>query len=68
LPNQTAIKTALETGNNNNYKLITFKGMNHLFQRCNSGSPEEYYKIKKTMEKPVLDSIYVWIEKQQIRK
>jgi hypothetical protein len=63
-PNQEAIKLALEAGNNENYTLITLKGMNHLFQKSKSGSPDEYAKTIETMSKSVLDRMNNWISKQ----
>ena len=39
----------------------TFKGHNHLFQRCTTGSPLEYAEIEETMSPEVLDSMTTWI-------
>lgn len=62
-PNQEAIELALKAGNNEDYTLLTVKGMNHLFQKSKSGSPDEYIRTQDTMSKSVLVLINNWISK-----
>lgn len=53
-------KTLLKSGN----KKVTTKilpDMNHLFQECKTGSPNEYEKIEQTFSPIALDAISSWI-------
>jgi pimeloyl-ACP methyl ester carboxylesterase len=53
-------KTLLKSGN----KKVTTKilpDMNHLFQECKTGSPNEYEKIEQTFSPIALDEISSWI-------
>jgi uncharacterized protein len=56
-----AIKTALEKGGNKHVTTIELPGLNHLFQECQTGSPDEYAKIEQTMSPVALDEITKWI-------
>jgi fermentation-respiration switch protein FrsA (DUF1100 family) len=52
--NLPAIKKALKEGGNKSYKIHKLKGLNHLFQECKTGSPNEYYEIEQTISPKVL--------------
>lgn len=65
-PNHNAIVGALEAGSNENYKTITMKCMNHLFQVSESGSPGDYFEKEETMSEPVLDTMHGWIMEQLV--
>ena len=52
--NLPAIKKALKEGGNKSYKIHKLKGLNHLFQECKTGSPNEYYQIEQTISPKVL--------------
>ena len=52
--NLPAIKKALKEGGNKSYKIHKLKGLNHLFQKCKTGSPNEYFQIEQTISPKVL--------------
>ncbi|GAA5219508.1 alpha/beta fold hydrolase [Membranihabitans marinus] len=62
--NLNAIKTALKQGGNHNVTTITLPNLNHLFQECNTGSPNEYATIEQTFSPIALDTISHWIKDQ----
>ena len=62
--NLTAIKNALEKGGNKNVTTIEFPNMNHLFQECATGSPNEYATIEQTFSPTALKEITNWIKEQ----
>ncbi len=39
------------------------EGLNHLFQHCDTGRPDEYYNIEETIAEEVLADIVSWINK-----
>ncbi len=59
--NLAEIAKALEAGGNRDVKTIEFKGLNHLFQPCKTGSPSEYAKIETTIAPEVLKAMGDWI-------
>ena len=42
-----------------------YHGLNHLFQHCTTGLPEEYGKIEETISPEVLSDISTWIKQLQ---
>lgn len=46
---------------NGKNKIKTYPGLNHLFQHCTTGMPDEYGKIEETISTEVLNDIAVWI-------
>lgn len=52
--NLPAIEKALKKGGNKSYEIHKLKGLNHLFQECKTGSPNEYYQIEQTISPKVL--------------
>ena len=40
-----------------------YEGLNHLFQHCEKGTPDEYFKIEETFSEEVLNDIIAWIKK-----
>ncbi|HVA98296.1 MAG TPA: alpha/beta hydrolase, partial [Bacteroidia bacterium] len=62
--NLIAIKTALEKGGNKNVTTKLFPNLNHLFQDCKTGLPNEYSEIEETFSPAALDEITKWIKKQ----
>lgn len=52
--NLPAIKKALKEGGNKSFKIHKLKGLNHLFQKCKTGSPNEYFQIEQTISPKVL--------------
>jgi len=61
--NLSAIKTALEKGGNKNVTIKLFPNLNHLFQNCKTGLPNEYSEIEETFSPVALDEITKWIKK-----
>jgi len=62
--NLTAIKNALAKGGNKNVTIKELPNLNHLFQECNTGSPNEYSSIEQTFSPTALDEITKWIKLQ----
>ena len=58
LPN---IEAALKAGGNLDFEVRELKGLNHLFQHCQTGSPSEYGKIDETFAPEALELIADWI-------
>ena len=65
--NLNAIKSALEKGGNKNVYIKEFAEVNHLFQKCSSGSPAEYATIEETIAPLVLEEITNWITTQSLK-
>jgi uncharacterized protein len=59
--NLTAIQNALKSGGNESVKIVSFQGLNHLFQHCSTGLPFEYGTIEETFSPEVLKIIVDWI-------
>jgi hypothetical protein len=59
--NLPAIEAALKAGGNKDYTIKLMPGMNHLFQRCTTGSPTEYSRIEETMDPLALKTMGDWI-------
>ncbi len=62
--NLAGIRSALEAGGNRQVTTRVFPGLNHLFQHCVTGGPNEYAQIEETMSPEVLASIAAWIHKR----
>ena len=60
--NLLAIAQALEDGGNSDYAVMKLPSLNHLFQTCQTGSPDEYAAIEETMSPITLETIADWIE------
>ncbi len=55
----------LEKGLTNcKHKIVAFDGLNHLFQHCETGSPNEYSEIEETISPEVLEVMIDWIWQQ----
>lgn len=59
--NLNAIESALKEGGNKNFKVVEMPGLNHLFQKCETGSPLEYGKIEETFSTDAMKVIAEWI-------
>lgn len=59
--NLEAIGKALKKARNKNVTIKEFPGLNHLFQECTTGSPNEYAGIDQTISPEVLKVISDWI-------
>lgn len=59
--NLNAIWNGLNKGGNRQVTTIKYPGLNHLFQECETGSPDEYSQIEQTFSPLVLADIARWI-------
>ncbi|QKJ64497.1 S9 family peptidase [Flavobacterium sp. M31R6] len=59
--NLEAIKVALAKGGNKNVTTKKLSNLNHLFQECKTGSPDEYAAIEQTFSPIALEEISKWI-------
>ncbi|HSW55941.1 MAG TPA: alpha/beta fold hydrolase [Ignavibacteriaceae bacterium] len=59
--NLSAIEKALIEGGNKNYKIVEMPGLNHLFQKSETGSPTEYGNIEETFSPEAMKVISDWI-------
>ena len=39
-----------------------YEGLNHLFQHCEKGTPDEYFKIEETFSEEVINDIIAWVK------
>ena len=62
--NLEAIKKALKKGGNKKVTTKELPKLNHLFQECETGSPNEYALIEQTFSPTALTEILNWIRKQ----
>ena len=40
-----------------------YEGLNHLFQHCTTGLPDEYFKIEETFSDEVINDIIAWVKR-----
>ena len=59
--NMAAMERSLEAASNRDYTVETIAGTNHLFQRCETGYPDEYFRIDHDMAPDVLERVSDWI-------
>jgi len=59
--NLSAIGEALKRGGNQNVTIKEYSGLNHLFQECASGLPQNYGLIEQTFSPEVLKDLADWI-------
>ncbi len=62
--NLKIIEEALKEGGNQNVSIQKIEGLNHLFQECKTGLPQEYAMIEQTFSPEVLEILKGWILKQ----
>lgn len=62
--NLEAIKKALQKGGNKRVTIKELPNLNHLFQECKTGSPDEYATIEQTFSPIALEEITKWIKQQ----
>jgi fermentation-respiration switch protein FrsA (DUF1100 family) len=56
-----SIESALREGGNRAYKVVERDDLNHVFQRCRTGLPGEYFTSKEPMASEALEMIRDWI-------
>ena len=62
--NSDAIKNGLFSSGNAKVKTMIIPGLNHLFQHCETGLPNEYGQIEETFDPKTLEIISEWIKQQ----
>ena len=62
--NLEAIKSALSKGGNKKVTTKVLPNLNHLFQECKTGSPDEYASIEQTFSPLALSEILKWLQMQ----
>lgn len=62
--NLSAIEASLRKGGNDHITLRELEGLNHLFQQCETGSPDEYAAIDQTFSPDALAVIGGWVKEQ----
>lgn len=62
--NLPAIRKALALHGNKEVTIKEFSGLNHLFQHCQTGLPNEYRQIRETVSPEVLQFVGEWILKR----
>lgn len=60
--NLKAIETALKKGGNKQFSTKKLEGLNHLFQECKTGSPNEYAGIEQTLSPVFMNEVLNWIK------
>ncbi len=66
--NVPSMRSALEAADNSDIEIQVFEGLNHLFQRCNTGLMTEYASISETIDTEVLEKIGDWLETRLARR
>ncbi|MEM9412051.1 MAG: alpha/beta fold hydrolase, partial [Planctomycetota bacterium] len=62
--NMPEIEKAFKEGGHQDYEIVTLESLNHLFQKCETGSISEYANIQETFNEKALQKIGDWIAKQ----
>ena len=60
--NLAGIKAGLEKAGNKRFEIVPMEGLNHLFQKANTGAGTEYETIEETFNTAALQKISVWIK------
>lgn len=59
--NLAGIRAALEKAGNKKFEVLPMEGLNHLFQKAETGAASEYGKIEETFNPLALQKISAWI-------
>jgi pimeloyl-ACP methyl ester carboxylesterase len=59
--NFPAIRAALDKAGNDQYEIVEYPGLNHLFQSCKTGAVSEYQQIEETFNLKPLEKMTSWI-------
>jgi pimeloyl-ACP methyl ester carboxylesterase len=62
--NVPLLRAAYEKGGNKDFTVVEIEGVNHLFQKAQSGSPALYGAIEETIAPEVLKVVGNWLAKQ----
>lgn len=64
--NLEAIKKTVTEGRNTNVEVLEYPKLNHLFQECESGLPNEYSTIQQTIAPQVLEKMVSWLKEKGV--
>ena len=59
--NLGGIEKCLKKANNKNVMIKEYKGLNHLFQKTETGAPSEYASLEETFGEEVMEDVAKWI-------
>ena len=59
--NLPAIEEAFRRAGKSDYEIVLLDNLNHLFQNCQTGAPDEYHSIEETFDPGTLERISDWI-------
>jgi len=62
--NLAGIEAALKKAGNKKVEIVALEGLNHLFQKAETGAVEEYAEIEETFNEKAMKKIAGWIKKQ----
>lgn len=60
--NLAGIKAGLQKAGNKKFEIVPMEGLNHLFQKANTGAETEYGNIEETINPAALQKISSWIK------
>ncbi|GAB1468464.1 alpha/beta fold hydrolase [Candidatus Cloacimonadota bacterium] len=60
--NLAAIQATLHQAGNKHVTIREYPNLNHLFQECATGLPDEYIQIEQTFSPDVLEDIAAWVK------
>ncbi len=66
--NLKAIENALKSAGNKQYQVKELPGLNHLFQQCTTGSPNEYATIEQTISPVLFETLSDWFKQIKLIK
>ena len=64
--NLEGIRKSLKRAGNKNVTIHEFKGLNHLFQKTETGAPSEYGTLEETFNEEAMEYISKWIQALEI--
>lgn len=67
LSNLTGIQRSLWQSGNRNLERVAMEGLNHMFQRCQRCTVEEYGELEQTLDEQVPATIIAWLNKHTWR-
>lgn len=62
IANLAGIKAGLQKAGNKKFETFPMEGLNHLFQKANTGAETEYGKIEETLNPAALQKVSTWIK------
>lgn len=66
-PNLEGIRASLQKAGNKHFEVVALPGLNHLFQRCSTGSLSEYGEIEETVNPQALEKVAAWINRLPLK-